>query len=156
MSYVFGRLPAMRRQREDFKMAHMRRIKRTACAVLLAMFCLLLADRGYAGNEVMGELIFEGKSKVEKTSGVWVDGQYVGYLKELKGSKKVLLLPGEHTVTVKQDGYRDYVQKVNLQPGDKVVVNVAMEKGPTGTMPAVTSQVKIVVNPSRAAVFLVR
>jgi hypothetical protein len=135
-------------------MANMRRIRRTACAVLLATFCLLLADRVHAGNEVMGELIFEGKSKVEKTSGVWVDGQYVGYLKELKGSKKVLLLPGEHTVAVKQDGYRDFVQKVNLQPGEKVVVNVAMEKGPTGTMPAVTSTVKISVNPSRAAVFL--
>jgi len=135
-------------------MANMRRIRRMACTVFLAMFCLLLADQGYAGNEVMGELIFEGKSKVEKTSGVWVDGQYVGYLKELKGSKKVLLLPGEHTVTVKQNGYRDFVQKVNLQPGEKVVVNVAMERGPTGTMPAVTSTVKIVVNPSRAAVFL--
>ena len=135
-------------------MANMRRIRRPACAVLLAMFCLLLADLAYAGNEVMGELIFEGKSKVEKTSGVWVDGQYVGYLKELKGSKKVLLLPGEHTVAVKQNGYRDFVQKVNLQPGEKVVVNVAMERGPTGVMPAVTSTVKIVVNPSRAAVFL--
>ena len=135
-------------------MANMRRIRRSACAVLLAMFCLLLSDLAYAGNEVMGELIFEGKSNVEKTSGVWVDGQYVGYLKELKGSKKVLLLPGEHTIAVKQNGYRDFVQKVNLQPGEKVVVNVAMAKGPTGVMPAVTSTVKIVVNPSRAAVFL--
>jgi len=55
----------------------------------------------HAGNEVMGELLFEGKSKVERTSGVWVDGGYVGYLKELKGSKKVLLLPGEHVITVR-------------------------------------------------------
>src|SRR4029077_335096 len=154
MSSVFGRLTARWAAAGGFQMANMRRIKRTACVALLAMFCLLLAHPVYADNEVMGELVFEGKSKVEKTSGVWVDGQYVGYLKELKGSKKVLLLPGEHTVTVKQNGYRDFVQKVNLQPGDKVVVNVAMEKGPTGTMPAVTSQVKIVVNPSRAAVFL--
>ena len=122
-------------------------------AVMVAI-CALLASLAYAGNEVMGELIFEGKSKVEKTSGVWVDGQYVGYLKELKGSKKILLLPGEHTVTVKQNGYRDFEQKVNLQPGEKVVVNVAMQRGPTGVMPAVTSTVKIVVNPSRAAVFL--
>jgi hypothetical protein len=50
------------------------------------------------------------KSHVEKTSGVWVDGEYVGYLKELKGSKKVLLLPGEHVVTVRQDGYQDFTQ----------------------------------------------
>jgi hypothetical protein len=58
----------------------------------------------------MGEIQFEGKSHVEKTSGVWVDGEYVGYLKELKGSKKVLLLPGEHVVTVRHDGYQDFTQ----------------------------------------------
>src|SRR5450755_663610 len=64
----------------------------------------------HAGNEVMGELQFEGKSKVEKTSGVLVDGGYVGYLKELKGSKKVLLLPGEHSISVRQDGYQEFTQ----------------------------------------------
>ena len=71
----------------------------------------------HAENQVMGEIQFEGKSHVEKTSGVWIDGQYVGYLKELKGSKKVLLLPGEHTITVRQDGYQDFTQRVVLSRG---------------------------------------
>jgi hypothetical protein len=102
----------------------------------------------------MGEVQFEGKSHVEKSSGVWVDGQYVGYLKELKGSKKVLLLPGEHVITVRQDGYQDFTERVLLQPGQKEVVRVAMEKALTGPMPQVTAAVKIAVNPSRAAVFL--
>jgi hypothetical protein len=122
--------------------------------LLLTITALLLTPAIYAGNQVMGEIEFEGKSKVEKTSGVWVDGQYVGYLKELKGSKKVLLLPGEHTITVRQDGYRDFVSRVDIKPGEKRVVRVAMEKGPTGAMPAVTATVKIAVNPSRAAVFV--
>ena len=39
---------------------------------------------------------FVSKANVEKTSGVWIDGQYVGYAGELKDDKKVLLLPGEH------------------------------------------------------------
>jgi len=69
---------------------------------------VLLVPAIYAGNQVMGEIEFMGKSKVEKSSGVWVDGQYVGYLKELKGSKKVLLLPGEHVITVRQNGYQDF------------------------------------------------
>jgi len=47
----------------------------------------------HAANDVMGEIQFEGKSHVEKTSGVWVDGAYVGYLKELKGSKRFFFLP---------------------------------------------------------------
>lgn len=107
-----------------------------------------------AENKVMGEIQFEGKSKVEKTSGVWVDGQYVGYLKELKGSKKVMLLPGEHTISVRQNGYQDFTETVLISPGGKQVVKVAMVKAATGTMPVVWSQVKIAVNPSRAAVFL--
>src|ERR1700734_3753751 len=121
--------------------------------VLLLVSALLPAPM-YAGNDVMGEIQFEGKSHVEKTSGVWVDGQYVGYLKELKGSKKVLLLPGEHTISVRQDGYQDFTERVLVEPGQKQVVRVLMQKAPTGPLPQVTAQVKIAVNPSRAAVFL--
>jgi len=120
--------------------------------VLFLVFALLPTVR--AENAVMGEIQFEGKSHVEKTSGVWVDGQYVGYLKELKGSKKVLLLPGEHVITVRQDGYQDFTERVMVEPGQKQVVRVAMAKAPTGPLPQVTAQVKIAVNPSRAAVFL--
>ena len=75
---------------------------------VLLLVSALLPALMYAGNDVMGEIQFEGKSHVEKTSGVWVDGAYVGYLKELKGSKKVLLLPGEHVIAVRQDGYQDF------------------------------------------------
>jgi|HubBroStandDraft_6_1064221.scaffolds.fasta_scaffold19717_3 hypothetical protein len=120
--------------------------------VLLLVFALLPAM--YAENAVMGEIQFEGKSHVEKTSGVWVDGQYVGYLKELKGSKKVLLLPGEHIITVRQDGYQDYTARITVEPGQKQLVRVVMEKALTGPLPQVTAEVKIAVNPSRAAVFL--
>lgn len=122
--------------------------------ILLVVPVLLLSHVANAENHVMGEIQFEGKSHVEKTSGVWVDGEYVGYLKELKGSKKVLLLPGEHTVTVRQDGYQDFTERVQVQPGEKQMVNVVMEKAPTGPLPAVTATVKITVHPSRAAVFL--
>src|SRR5215469_10964182 len=122
--------------------------------VLSVITTVVLTSAVYAGNQVMGELEFQGKSKIEKTSGVWVDGQYVGYLKELKGSKKVLLLPGQHVITVRQDGYQDFVERVELLPGEKRLVRVEMFKAPTGAMPAVTSEVKIAVNPTRAAVFV--
>jgi len=122
---------------------------------IFAICAFLLPPSLVAGNnQVMGEIHFEGKSKVEKTSGVWIDGQYVGYLKELKGNKKVLLLPGEHTISVRQNGYQDFTQRVDLKPGEKLTVQVAMMKAPTGTNPAAWSTVKIDVNPPRAAVFL--
>jgi hypothetical protein len=135
----------------------MKKALRRVTALLWVLFCvwaLLLTHPIYAENQVMGEIQFEGKSDVEKTSGVWVDGQYVGYLKELKGSKKVLLLPGEHTITVLQDGYHDFTKRVVVQPGQVQVIQVAMTKAPTGPMPDATAEVKISVNPSRAAVFV--
>jgi PEGA domain len=108
----------------------------------------------FAGNDVMGEIQFVGASKIEKTSGVWIDGQYLGFLKELKGSKKVLLLPGEHEITVRQAGYRDFSQKVLLEPGQKHVVSVAMQKDETATYPETTAEIKLSVSPNRAAVFI--
>jgi hypothetical protein len=71
----------------------------------LVLLVLALAQPSFAqSNQVLGEVELVGASKVEQTSGVWVDGQYVGYLKELKGAKKILLLPGEHEISVRQDG----------------------------------------------------
>src|SRR3954471_14849238 len=103
---------------------------------LLATCAFLLATMLHADNKVMGEIELQGKSKVEKTSGVWIDGQYVGYLKELKGDKKVLLLPGDHDISVRQNGYQDFHQRITLRPGEKVVVPVAMQKAASGALPA--------------------
>jgi len=121
----------------------------------LVISALFLPSPNYAGiNNVMGEIRLAGRSDIEKTSGVWVDGQYVGYLKELKGSKKILLLPGEHLITVRQDGYQDFSERLQIQPQEIRCVYVTMEKAPRGAVPAVTATVKVAVNPSRAAVFV--
>jgi hypothetical protein len=114
----------------------------------------LLASALYAGNEVLGEVQFVGATKVEKSSGVWVDGQYVGYLKELKGSKKVLLLPGAHEIVLRQAGYKDFTQMVVLEPGQSQLVRVALEKDPQAQYTEQTAQVKMSVTPNRAAVFV--
>jgi len=123
-----------------------------ACLSLVVSFFFVLP--ALAENKVLGELQLEGATKVEKTSGVWIDGQYLGYLKELKGSKKILLLPGTHKLSVRQNGYQDFTRDVILQPGAKQLVTVTMAKAPGYVMPAVTSEIKMSVNPDRAAVFL--
>jgi len=120
----------------------------------LLLGCLLLAPVAFAENQVLGELQLEGSSKVEKTSGVWIDGQYLGYLDELKGSKKILLLPGTHSLSVRQNSYKDFTRQVVLRPGEKQLVTVTMEKDTRYVMPAVTAEIKMSVNPDRAAVFL--
>ena len=128
-------------------------MRKRSCALVIGCLSVLI-QAAHAGNDVLGELQLEGATKVEKTSGVWIDGQYLGYLEELKGSKKILLLPGEHKITVRQNGYQDFTQDVVLHGGEKQLLNVKMVKDTRFVMPAVTAEVKLSVNPDRAAVFL--
>jgi len=125
------------------------------------IFCLLafltstlVIPNLYAENDVLGEVELVGASKVENTSGVWIDGQYVGYLNELKGSKKLLLLPGEHEITVRQAGYLDFALKLSVRAGEKQTISVKMEKDNRVAFPQVTAEIKLDVKPSRAAVFV--
>jgi hypothetical protein len=83
-----------------------------------------------------------------------VDGQYLGYVGELKGNKKVLLLPGEHEISIRQSGYLDFNEKVAIAPGKKIVMPVTMQKDSRAKSSAVKSQIKLKVKPERAAVFL--
>ena len=126
----------------------------TKAVLPLVIVLLVLSIASYSQNQVLGEVQFISKSKTEKTSGVWIDDQYVGYTAELKDDKKVLLLPGEHEISVRQSGYMDFTQKVVVEPGKKVVLHVTMQKDPRTQFPTVTSQLKLQVTPDRAAVFV--
>jgi PEGA domain len=127
-------------------------------AVVVGLLVLLgsvtFAPALHAGNEVLGQVDLEAVTKAEKDAGVWIDRQYVGYLHELKGSKKILLLPGEHEITVRQGGYLDFVQKVTVRAGDTQRVAVKMEKDTRVQLPKITAEIKLEINPNRAAVFV--
>jgi hypothetical protein len=132
---------------------------RTFSAFIRTFFCvvfcsLMLSNASLAQNQVLGELQLVGKTKADKTSGVWVDGQYVGYVDELKDEKKILLLPGEHEIAVRQSGYTDFAQRVVVEPRKKTVLQVVMLKDPRTQFPKVTAQIKLQVTPERAAVFV--
>lgn len=128
---------------------------RLGISIMTLYWALLIPGASLAQqNKVMGEVHFTGATKAEKTAGVWVDGQYVGYVKELKGDKKVLLLPGEHDVVVRQSGYQDFAQKLTVEPAQTIEVDVKLAKDPQAQFSSVTSQVKLNVEPDRAAVFL--
>src|SRR5215469_8830322 len=125
--------------------------------LLAIAICLLTISTRSAfpqSSQVLGEVELVGAGNVEKTSGVWVDGQYVGYLKELKGSKKVLLLPGEHEVSVRESGYDDFTKKITVEPGQDETVMVTLIRNPKAITPDVTATLKLKIEPKRAAVFL--
>ena len=109
---------------------------------------------GLPANDILGEVQFVAWSKTEKLAGVWVDGQYVGYLGELKGSKKLLLMPGEHDVVFKQSGYTDVPYHFALNPREKYTIKVLMDRDPKAVYPTQTATVKLRVNPHRAGVFV--
>src|SRR5438045_6189629 len=96
----------------------------------------------------MGEVQCASASRVERDSGVWIDGQYVGFLKELRGDKKVMLLPGEHEINVRQAGLEDFVRKIVVEPGRKQTVHVAMQKSVGWQTPSTTATLKLTVQRS--------
>jgi hypothetical protein len=130
--------------------------KLQVAASLLALFSLALgtADVSAQSSEVMGEVRFEGNTQLDRDSGVWIDGNYVGYVKELKGKKKVLLLPGKHQIVVRQAGYSEFTRELIVEPGQVQDVQVAMQMLAGAKTPDVTSELKLTIHPKRAAVFL--
>lgn len=129
-----------------------RRLLRFLTVTSLALLFMSMPAHGQ--NQILGKVDFSGATKVERNSGVWIDGQYVGYLKELKGVKQVMLLPGDHELAVRQSGYNDFTEKITVEPGQAQTVRVAMQKDQAATWPTVTSTLKLDVQPDRAAVFL--
>src|SRR4029077_2481380 len=124
-------------------------------AILVSYFTLTpIVAPLLAQTAVLGELTFKGSSKVEKTSGVWIDGKYVGYLGELWGPKRILLIPGDHELAVRQAGYQALTEKLTVEPKELLLVPVRMQKATNETWPSVTAQLKVDVEPDRAAVFV--
>jgi hypothetical protein len=126
--------------------------RRIGLSSLLAI--MVLAGMVGAEDRVQAELRFAGHNNDEKTAGVWVDGQYVGYVKELAGEKKLILLPGKHEIIVRQAWFDELVEQVILEPGQVRQINVNLVKSRRIPSREATGELKISATPSRAAVFV--
>src|SRR5437899_10350609 len=101
----------------------MKSIKRFCKTVFfLGSSFLIFPSAMPAQNQVLGEVKLVGKTKADTTSGVWIDGQYVGYVNELRDENKLWLVPGEHEISLRQSGYSDFTPKVMLDPHRRVIV----------------------------------
>jgi uncharacterized membrane protein len=123
-------------------------------AILLSFSFWVSASPAQDTNKVMGEVKFEGATNIDRDAGIWVDGEYVGYVKELKGDKKVMLLPGKHHIVAKEAGYNDFVQEVIVEPKQVQTLAIQMTPVAGAEAPKVTSDLKLTIQPSRAAVFV--
>ena len=121
---------------------------------MMPIVLILLIGVVGAEDRVQSELRFAAHTKDEKTAGVWVDGQYVGFVKELAGDKKLMLLPGKHEIVIRQAWYDEFVKQVILEPGQIEQINVALVKSARLPTTDATCELKIAATPSRAAVFV--
>jgi hypothetical protein len=120
----------------------------------LFLFSGLLANLSHAENRILAEVQFIPATNIEKNAGVWVDGQYLGYVKELKGNKKVLLMPGKHEILIREPWYKDYMEQPMLEPGEIHTIQLTMARDARPETANATAELKISASPSRAAVFV--
>jgi PEGA domain-containing protein len=123
--------------------------------VMLWLMCLGLGSLLSASDRpILAEIRFQPRSGADKNAGVWVDGQYVGFVKELNGVKKLMLLPGKHEVVARQAWYKDYVEEAVLEPGEIHNIRISLVKDSRTPSSDATGELKISATPSRAAVFV--
>lgn len=124
-------------------------------SVLLAFTCLSLVSMADAADSpILAEIRFHPRGGAEKNAGVWVDGQYVGFVKELNGPKKLMLMPGKHEIVARQAWYKDYVEQAVLEPGEIHNIRIALAKDPRTPSPDANGELKISATPTRAVVFV--
>lgn len=119
-----------------------------------AIFSTMAICPVQAENHVLAEVGFVAHNGAEKTAGVWVDGQYVGYVKELNGDRKLLMLPGKHEIVVRQAWYKDYVEQTVLEPGEVHVIRLSLVRDQRIPSKDATAELRISATPDRAAVFV--
>jgi hypothetical protein len=132
--------------------------KKVQFFLILAALSFAFLNSGLAAaqsSKVMGELQFQPASKAAAHSGVWIDGQYVGFMSELHGNKKIMLLPGSHQIAVRQVGYTDLTKDIVVEPGSVNAFEVKMIPNTAAQYPGSDgAELKLDIKPKRAAVFV--
>ncbi len=121
----------------------------------LPLFFVVLANVYGQQNAAMGEVRFSADNQDERDAGVWIDGKYAGYVKELKGDRKVLLPAGDHEITIRQAGYKEFTKKIVVAPDQVQTIAVVLEENSKLTYPGNdAAEFRLDIVPKRAAVFV--
>jgi hypothetical protein len=116
----------------------------------------ILAVDVQAANSMLGEVEIKATSREEKSAGVWVNGQYMGHVRQLKGKSSLYLIPGKHELLFKLVGYEDVRQSITVEPGRTSEYRLTMQQKSELNFPTSEQTAKLVlsVEPSDAAVFV--
>jgi hypothetical protein len=115
----------------------------------------LFAAGAHGQGASKSELRLIPETRVEKLAGVWVDGQYVGYVDQFKGRDSLTLAPGKHSLVVRESGMEEMTRELNLAPGGALdLVVKLMEPDAASAIPGGPGELKVMVAPESAAVFV--
>lgn len=122
----------------------------------IGLILVLGTTSALAINSMQGEVQIEAASRVERNAGVWLDDQYIGYVRNLRRSGKLVLVPGEHRLVFKLIGYEDLESTIVVEPGERTRYRVAMRRAPDFDYPddSETARLRLSVKPSDAAIFV--
>lgn len=122
---------------------------------LMGLALLATAAGSADAQGKQAELRLIPETRVEKLAGVWVDGQYVGYVDQFKGRGTLTLAPGKHSLVVRESGMADMTRDLNLAPGGALdLVVKLMEPDPETGVQSGPGELKVLVAPESAAVFV--
>lgn len=123
-------------------------------AGVLAVLVLVGGARG--ANPMLAEVRLEPATSAERDAGVWVDGQYFGFVRELRGKNRLVLLPGRYELSVRLAGYEEFVTSIDVEPGEARRFRVRLEPRADASYPDAeqTASVRLNVAPARAALFV--
>jgi len=127
---------------------------------LLGFSVLVLTFAAYGNlfaqqSQGMGKVLFTTDNQAERDAGVWVDGKYAGYVKELKGDREVALPPGEHEISIRQAGYKEITKKIDVSPDQSQTIAVVLEENTKMIYPGNNAaELRLDIRPKRAAVFV--
>jgi hypothetical protein len=125
-------------------------------AVFLSVVATYAATSALAAPPLQGEVEIEAASRIERSAGVWLDGQYVGAVNELDGKGRLVLVPGEHQLLFKLVGYEDATRTIVVEPGTRQEHRIAMSPAAGARYPNEddTARLQIDVKPEAAAIFI--
>lgn len=123
---------------------------------VFGLMMIVAAGVVHAQGALLGEVELKAASKVDRNAGVWLDGQYVGFVRDLRGRDRLVLVPGDHELLFKLVGYEDQKLSITVEPGQDAEYHVSMGPKPDLTYPSrdSTARVRIDVEPDDAAVFV--
>lgn len=123
--------------------------------VLLGLSVLGCASLSAQQSSKLGEVRFTSDTQDEKDAGVWIDGKYAGYVKELKGDRKVMLPPGAHEISIREAGYKELTKKITVDPDEPQTIAVQLLTDTKAIFPGNNAaELRLDIQPKNAAVYM--